>query len=191
MAVKGGRAVPEVGEQVKAAATELIKLAGVGPGQLLVIGCSTSEVLGRRIGTAGSLQLAAEIMAAVQAAAAERGVALAIQCCEHLNRALVLPRAVAEQQRLPVVSAWPVPKAGGALAAVAMDALPDPVLVESIQADAGLDIGHTLIGMHLRPVVVPVRLSVERIGQAPLVAARTRPKLIGGERAVYRREGTP
>lgn len=175
----------QVRRQAREALTELLQQAQLQPGALAVIGCSTSEVRGEHIGTAGSTAVAAALLEGLLAAAGEHGVELAIQCCEHLNRALVVERRAAAG--LTEVAAYPVPGAGGALAARAMEAFAAPVLVEEVCADAGLDIGQTLIGMHLRRVAVPVRLRAHRIGAAAVTAARTRPKLIGGPRAVYER----
>jgi uncharacterized protein (TIGR01440 family) len=168
-------------------ATSLCQEAGLKPGQILVVGCSTSEVAGKRIGSSGSEELAEVIMSGLLSAVREQGVSLAIQCCEHLNRALVVEEQVAKEHRLTVVEVVPVPEAGGALAARAMDSFSQPVLVENIVAQAGIDIGHTLIGMHLQPVAVPVRIEgLDKLGEAPVVLAKTRPKLIGGARAQYR-----
>jgi len=172
--------------EVTAAVKELITVAGLKKGQVLVVGCSTSEVRGQCIGSSGSKEVAGRIMTALKEVCHSSGVAIAIQCCEHLNRALVVERSVMEQYGLDEVSVVPVSGAGGALAAEAMSSLSDPVVVEKVQAHAGLDIGLTLIGMHLKPVAVPVRLKQKYVGQAFLNAARTRPKLIGGERAVYK-----
>ncbi len=166
---------------------ELAVAAGLGTGRLMVVGCSTSEVIGNRIGTGGSEAVAAEVWAALAIVQAEYGFDIAVQCCEHLNRALVVERTVLNQERLNEVAAVPVPGAGGAFAALAYSRMLDPCLAESITVDAGLDIGDTFVAMHLRRVVVPVRLSLSAIGQAHLTAARTRPPLIGGERAVYRK----
>ena len=163
----------------------LLDLAGLDPGELVVIGCSTSEILGQRIGSGGSPEMAAHLFAALTAVAARHQVVLAIQCCEHLNRALVVERQTMRDHRLTQVTVWPVWNAGGSLAAAAMRGFQDPVSVETVQAAAGMDIGHTLIGMHLRPVAVPVRLPWKQIGEADLVLARTRPKLVGGMRACY------
>lgn len=175
----------EIGRQTAAAAEELLAQARLKPGQVLVVGCSTSEVRGAKIGSAGSEDVAAAILAALHKSCADRGVYLAVQCCEHLNRALVVERPAAERYGWEEVSVAPVPKAGGALAARAMRVFAEPVVVETVLAHAGLDIGSTLIGMHLRRVAVPVRLGQKSVGQAPVTAARTRPKLIGGTRAVY------
>ncbi|RYL94008.1 TIGR01440 family protein [Sporolactobacillus sp. THM19-2] len=152
---------------------------------LLVLGCSTSEVRGNRIGTSGSPEIAAAIYQAIKTCHDRTGVHFAFQCCEHLNRALVLDREVAEQRHFDPVTVRPIPHAGGSMAAYAWEHLSHPVVVEFIRADGGLDIGDTLIGMHLKHVAVPVRSQVRQIGEAHLVMARTRPKLIGGERAVY------
>lgn len=172
-------------EQVALALNELLDEAGLKDGQLVVVGCSTSEVRGQMIGSSGSEDVAAAILAALMKVCAERGAYLAVQCCEHLNRALVVERAAAERYGLEEVSVVPVPGAGGALAARAMTEYHDAVVVETIEAHAGLDIGSTLIGMHLKRVAVPVRLKQNHVGQAFVTAARTRPKLIGGNRAVY------
>lgn len=152
---------------------------------ILVIGVSTSEVIGAKIGTAGSGDVAAAIFSAVEKWRDRHSFHVAVQCCEHLNRALVVKRETLERFNLTEVAAVPVPQAGGSMAAHVFRQWPDAVLVESVQAHAGIDIGDTLIGMHLCPVVVPVRPSVKKIGQAHVTAARTRPKLIGGSRAVY------
>ncbi|MDN5345495.1 MAG: hypothetical protein PWQ18_1609 [Clostridia bacterium] len=170
---------------VKAAAAELITLAALQPGQILVAGCSTSEITGARIGTASSLEIGRAVAAGLLQATRAAQVYLAAQCCEHLNRALVIEAGAARLYGLPVVTVVPAPKAGGSLATAVFQALYRPVVVASVQAHAGLDIGATLIGMHLRPVAVPVRLQVRAISSAPVTAARTRPPLIGGERAVY------
>jgi uncharacterized protein (TIGR01440 family) len=176
----------EIRRQVAEATTGLLQAAALEPGQILVVGCSTSEVIGQRVGTAGSSDVAQAILDGLLDIAAKSGVSLAIQCCEHLNRALVVDEATWRRYDLERVIVIPVPKAGGALAAVAMRRFDRSVVVESIRAHAGMDIGGVLIGMHLRPVAAPVRLSINSVGQARLIMARTRPKLIGGERAVYR-----
>jgi len=154
-------------------------------GQVLVVGCSTSEILGKRIGTASNLGVAGEVLQALLDAAATWSVELAIQCCEHLNRALVVSRQLAERERLVVVNAIPGIRAGGALAAAAFAHMESPTLVESIAADFGIDIGSTLIGMHLKRVAVPVRVKSRWVGEAHLVVARTRPPYIGGPRTEY------
>ncbi len=163
----------------------LLERADFNPVRLLVVGCSTSEVSGGTIGHASSPDLGQEIARAVLDAASSVGFAPAFQCCEHLNRALVVEREVAERFNLPVVCAVPHPKAGGSCASAAYRLMKNPVLVASASADAGMDIGQTLIGMHLRSVAVPVRLSQTHVGDALLTCARTRPPLIGGERAKY------
>lgn len=155
------------------------------PGSLMVVGCSTSEVLGGRIGKNGSAALGEIIAAEVLAAARSHGIHAAAQCCEHLNRALVIERAEAERRGFTIVSAVPKPHAGGSFGAAFYLQLADPVLVETISADCGIDIGQTLIGMHLKRVAVPIRLSQKTLGSAVITAAKTRPALIGGERARY------
>ncbi len=165
--------------------TEVLEMAKLSPGQILVVGCSTSEVLGAAIGSAGSASVAEVIFHSLQQVCNQLGIHLAVQCCEHLNRALVIEEEVACRYQLEQVMVVPVPKAGGALGAQAMKDFNQPVVVENIRAHAGLDIGGTLIGMHLKAVAVPLRLTQKQIGQAFVTAARTRPKLIGGPRAVY------
>lgn len=176
----------QVRQQVDTVARELADVAALQPGQILVVGCSTSEVLGKRVGTAGSAEVAAAIFAPLWQLCGERGLFLAAQGCEHINRSLVVSEACAERYGLDIVSVVPVPKAGGAFAAHAIRHMPGAVVVEECKAHAGLDVGSVLIGMHLRKVAVPARLGLDMIGHARLTAARTRPKLIGGERAVYR-----
>ena len=171
--------------QARTAATELLDAAGLKPGDIFVVGCSSSEVVGGQIGHASSQEAAGAVFAGIYPVLQERGVHLAAQCCEHLNRALIVEGACAEQYGCEPVCVVPQPKAGGSFATTAWRAFQRPTAVEHIRAHAGLDIGGTLIGMHLREVAVPVRLSVGRIGQAILLCARTRPKFIGGSRAVY------
>ena len=155
------------------------------PVKLLVVGCSSSEIAGGVIGHDSTYGLGELVAQAALGCAKGLGFACAFQCCEHLNRALVIERAEAVKRNLQIVCAVPRPKAGGSLATAAYKAMQDPVLVESIAADAAIDIGQTLVGMHLRRVAVPVRLSAKAIGAAIVTAARTRPPLIGGERARY------
>ncbi len=175
----------DIEQSVYAALTELLQTAGLQRDQILVVGASTSEIRGQRIGTGGSLAVARAVVAGALRARDHIGCHIGFQCCEHLNRALVTERRTLREYRLEEVAAVPMPQAGGAVAAVAYRTLGEAVLVEQISADAGVDIGDTLIGMHLRRVAVPVRLRIEQIGSAHLTAARTRPKLIGGERAFY------
>ena len=154
-------------------------------GDLFVIGCSTSEVAGKHIGTSGSEDIAAEIFSAVQELKEYTGIRLAFQCCEHLNRALVVERETMQRERYDEVSVIPVPTAGGSMAAYAYKNMDDPVMVEHIEAVAGMDIGETMIGMQLKAVAVPLRFQTKQIGEARVTGARTRPKLIGGQRANY------
>jgi len=181
----GDRAYQHFASQVEEIVRELAAAGGLSSGQLLVIGVSTSEVLGKRIGTSGTLEAAEQIYLGVEAARADIGFIPVYQCCEHLNRALVIEKQAAERYGLEPVAAVPVPKAGGSMAAYAYQKLEQPCLVESIQAHAGIDIGDTFIGMHLKQVAVPVRPTVKAIGEAHVTMAYTRPKLIGGARAVY------
>lgn len=175
-----------IASELRAATEELISVAGSKKGQVLVVGCSTSEVVGSKIGTAGSMEAATVIFAVLHELTLKHGLFLAVQCCEHLNRALVTEAAAAEKYGWEEVSVRPVQHAGGALGTVAYAKFSQPIVVEKIQAHLGLDIGQTLIGMHLKRVAVPVRLVQKKIGDAVLTAARTRASLIGGERAVYK-----
>ena len=172
-------------QTVRQAAEQLLKQARLQRGEILVVGCSSSEVMGQRIGTGSSMEAAKAVYAGCAPVLSREGIALAVQCCEHLNRALIVEQATAERYGYEMVNVRPQPKAGGSLATVAWESFSHPVAVEHIRAKAGMDIGGTLIGMHLQEVAVPVRLSVSRIGEAVLLCARTRPKFIGGERAQY------
>ena len=182
---------PQLGQirkQAQQAVAELCDAAHLRPGALFVVGCSSSEVLGERIGTHTSMDVAGALYEGIASEMKERGVFLAAQCCEHLNRALVVERTVLERYDLEQVNAIPQPNhAGGAFASVTWNRMADPVLVESLSARAyaGIDIGGTLIGMHIHPVVVPVRISIDRIGEASILCARRRPKYVGGQRAIY------
>ena len=165
------------------AAEELLSLSKLHSGSIVIIGCSSSEVTGGRIGTASNPDAAEAIFEALDSVFSPEGIYIAAQCCEHLNRAVIVERAAVPNA--PIVNVLPQPKAGGSFATAAYRHFKEPVALESIQADAGLDIGGTLIGMHLKPVVVPLKLSVRKIGDAILIGARTRAKFIGGSRAVY------
>lgn len=180
----------EIRSQSRAALEQLLleNRSHFNPVRLLAVGCSTSEVAGGTIGHASAYEIGEVIAETVLELAAEQGFAPAFQCCEHLNRCLVVERETAEKYGLTIVCAVPRPKAGGSLATAAWKRMRQPVLAERIQADAGIDIGLTLIGMHLKPVAVPIRLKTDRIGCAIVTAARTRPRLIGGERAAYTEE---
>lgn len=171
--------------QTKTAVCELLDAADLKAGQILVVGCSSSEIVGGQIGKHSSYDTAKAVFAAIYEETRKRGIYLAAQCCEHLNRALVVENDCAEKYGLETVSVCPQPKAGGSFATAAWLNFNAPVAVEHIRAHAGLDIGGTLVGMHLREVAVPVRLSVNAIGEANILCARTRPKYIGGERAKY------
>ncbi len=165
------------------AAEELIEKAKLKNGDIVAIGCSTSEVMGEKIGTSSVAELGEVIYNSLAEVFCAKGIYIAAQCCEHLNRALIVEReAVPNAYACNVV---PQPKAGGSFATAAYKAMKKPIAVESIVADAGMDIGDTLIGMHVRPVVVPLRLSIKSVGNAHLTCARSRAKFIGGERAHY------
>ncbi len=179
--------VDSIREECQQAAGELAAKAGLKPGMLVVIGCSSSEIMGARIGKGSSLEAAQAVYDGLTAVFAPQGIAIAAQCCEHLNRALIVERRCVPPGS-EIVNVMPQPHAGGSFAFTAWQRFEDPVAVETIQADAGMDIGDTLIGMHLKRVAVPVRLATDRIGSAHLVCARTRPKYIGGPRAVYQVE---
>lgn len=174
-------------EEITAAAVntteEIIEVAGLKKGQILVVGCSTSEICGDKIGTNSNLDVAKAAFKGIYDVATSKGIYVATQCCEHLNRAIIV-----EREAVPfaeIVNVVPQPKAGGSLSTTAYSVFNDPVAIEEIKADAGIDIGGTLIGMHLKKVAVPVRLVNNKIGEASVSAARTRAKFIGGERAHY------
>ena len=173
-------------KQTTAAIAELCEKAKLKPGHMVVVGCSTSEVMGSKIGTNSNPDVAGEIFSALYDYTKAKGLHLAIQCCEHLNRAIITERAAAAYAE--PVNVVPQPKAGGSLATKAYAGFADPVALEQIKADAGLDIGFTMIGMHLKQVAVPLRLTNNTIGEAMVLAARTRPKFIGGARAIYDEE---
>lgn len=174
-----------IGEEAYMAAKELLEAAKLEKGEILVVGCSTSEVSGAGIGTFSSPEVAEVVFGGIYQATQEAEVYLAAQCCEHLNRAVILEKEAAVHYGYEIVNVVPQPKAGGSFATAAYKAFEHPAAVEHIRAHAGLDIGDTLIGMHLREVAVPLRIRTKEIGDAHVVCARTRPKYIGGERAVY------
>lgn len=169
--------------QARQAVQELLEQAHLQAGDILVVGCSSSEILGGTIGKASSVDAAHAVLEGILPVLQEKGIYLAAQCCEHLNRALIIEKAAVS--KADIVAVVPYPKAGGSFATAAYEAFEQPVAVERIAADAGMDIGDTLIGMHLHPVAVPVRTKTDRIGCARVVCARTRPKYIGGSRAHY------
>lgn len=164
-------------------AKEIIEEAKLTQGNILVVGCSTSEVIGSKIGTNSSPDTANELFEGIKKAADEKDVFIAAQCCEHLNRAIIIEKAAVGKS--DICNVVPQPKAGGSFATAAYKAFENPVAVEEIKADAGIDIGFTMIGMHLKKVAVPVRLKNNKIGEATVLAARVRPKFIGGCRACY------
>lgn len=173
----------EIKLQCQVAVKELIAIAKLKKGDILVVGCSTSEVVGSKIGTNSDPNTAEKIFDGIYTELKNNGIYLAVQCCEHLNRAIVTERAAVPFAE--AVNAIPQKKAGGSLATVAYNNFENPIVIEEIKADAGMDIGDTFIGMHLKRVAVPVRLSIKSIGEAHLTCARVRPKFVGGSRAVY------
>ena len=178
----------EIRKQTERCMHALLDAAGMEPGDIVAVGCSTSEIMGTRIGTSPTDEAAEAVFAAIYPLLQTKGIWLAAQCCEHLNRALVVEKEAAARYGLPLVSVVPVPKAGGSWAAWAYRHLHSPVVVENLdshRAAAGLDIGETWVGMHVKPVAVVVRPENPQIGEARVTMARTRPKLIGGERALY------
>jgi len=168
-----------------AVVAEFLQKIHLEAGDIVVVGCSSSEVIGGNIGKASSPEVGKAVFDAIYSELKPRGIYVAAQCCEHLNRAVILEKQAARERGLEIVNVVPFPKAGGSFATAAYGALECPVAVETVKADAGIDIGDTLIGMHLKAVAVPVRLDNNTIGEARIVCARTRPKLIGGERAHY------
>ena len=177
--------VGQIKKDAETVLSELLGVANLRKGDILVIGCSSSEILGEHIGKCSSPEAAKAVLDAVLPTLREKGIWLAAQCCEHLNRAIIVERACAEQYGYEIVNVKPQPKAGGSFASAVYESFESPVALENVRASAGIDIGGTLIGMHLRAVAVPVRTSVRMIGKANVICARTRPKYIGGPRAVY------
>lgn len=175
----------EIKEQTKIIMTELLEVAGLKKGDIFVVGCSSSEIIGQKIGKGSSPEAANAVFEVIYDILKKKGIYLAAQCCEHLNRAVIIEEDCAEKYGYEIVNVKPQPKAGGSFATAAYGNFKSPVAVEHISAKAGIDIGGTLIGMHLRHVAVPVRVSISRIGEANVLCARTRPKFIGGSRAVY------
>lgn len=175
----------QIKDQVLIALNSLLQAFPLNKQHILVVGVSTSEVAGQTIGSAGSEIIAREIYEALEEKKIQHGFGLAFQGCEHINRALIVERALAEKYSLETVSVVPVRNAGGAMSAYAYSQMKEPVIVEFIKADAGIDIGDTFIGMHLKHVAVPIRAQIKQIGEAHLTMAKTRPKLIGGIRAQY------
>lgn len=184
--ILSGKAAEELQKQAADAAEALCRAANLTAGQTVVVGCSSSEITGERIGSSSSPEAAEAVLAGLSQVFTDRGIHIAAQCCEHLNRAVIIDRAAWHGEE--IVNVVPMPKAGGAFAAAAYRTFADPVAIAEIRADAGLDIGGTMIGMHLKRVAVPLRLEIKKIGEASLAAARVRPPFAGGERAIYDEE---
>jgi len=175
----------EISKMVFEAITELIETSGIKKGEIVVMGSSSSEILGEHIGKGSSAEVGEAVIEGALSAIKPHGVYLAVGCCEHLNRAVVIEREAAEKYGFEIVAVVPAIKAGGSTGTAAYKHFKDPVMVEFVKAHAGIDIGNTLIGMHLRHVAVPLRLSIDKIGEAHVTYAKTRPKYIGGARACY------
>ncbi len=177
--------IKEIAKQAKDAVLEVIEASKIKEGEIFVVGCSSSEIIGEKIGKGSSPETANVVFDAIYNELKKRNIYLAAQCCEHLNRALIIERKAAKKYFYPCVNAVPQPKAGGSFATAAYKAFEEPVCVEKIAAKAGMDIGETLIGMHIAPVCVPLRIKTKKIGMANVICARSRLKYIGGSRAVY------
>lgn len=177
--------IENIQKEVKAVFSEVVDQANLQEGSILVIGCSTSEIAGSPMGTDSNLKLAESVYDAFYDYLKSKGIYMAVQCCEHLNRALVVEKELADKLMLERVNVVPQPKAGGSSATTAYKLFEHPVMVEHIKADAGVDIGGVLIGMHLKETAVPLKMKNKHIGEAIVISARTRPRFIGGVRAVY------
>ena len=171
--------------QLEELLSEISEQVNLEPGSFFVVGCSTSEVAGKRIGTSGAWEIGEALYEPLKAFADKYRLNLAFQGCEHINRALTIERDAAKIGNLEPVTVIPTPQAGGSMSAFAYAQMSNPVVVEELKAHAGIDIGQTLIGMHLKQVAIPIRTSIDKVGNAVVTIASTRPKLIGGERAIY------
>ena len=183
--IKDKALLESIKNDAEAAVSAIVSEAKLESGDLFIVGCSSSEVLGEKIGTNSSVDVADAIFKGIYGVLKDKGIFMAVQCCEHLNRAVILEKKAAKLFGYDEVNVIPQPKAGGSLGTLAFERLENAVAVEKVRADAGLDIGLTMIGMHLKEVAVPLRLPIKKIGNAPIVCARTRPKFIGGIRAKY------
>lgn len=183
--IKDKALLESIKKEAEAVVYAIVSEAKLEEGDLFIVGCSSSEVLGEKIGTNSSVDVADAIFNGIYRVLKEKGIFMAVQCCEHLNRAVILEKKAAKLFGYEEVNVIPQPKAGGSLGTLAFERLENAVAVEKVRADAGLDIGLTMIGMHLKEVAVPLRIPVKKIGNAPIVCARTRPKFVGGIRAKY------
>lgn len=175
----------QIQEEAKEITRQLLEKANLKAGDIMVVGCSTSEIAAHDIGSHSSQEIGQAVFKGIQTELKKAGVYLAAQCCEHLNRVIIIEEEAAVKYGLEMVNAVPQPKAGGSFGTAAYQGFVHPTAVENVQAHAGIDIGDTLIGMHLRKVAVPVRLEKQSLGQAHVVCARTRRKFVGGERTHY------
>lgn len=179
----------DIEESARLAVKELLLVSDLREHDIMVIGCSSSEIMGHKIGSNSAMEAASAVYRGISDVLFEHGIYLAAQCCEHLNRAIILEEEARNYYGYEEVNVVPHPHAGGSFATCVYQNMKNPVAVEEIKAHAGMDIGDTLIGMHLRRVAVPIRIPIKKIGEANLVCARTRPKFIGGERAQYKIKG--
>lgn len=175
----------QITKQTEAVVNELLSQAKLKKGDTVVVGCSSSEIIGEKLGTDSNLAVAQAVFEAIYSILNKNGLYLAAQCCEHLNRAIIVERELAEKKGYEIVNVVPQPKAGGSFSTTAYKRFNDAVAIESVTAQAGIDIGGTLIGMHIQRVAVPIHLENRQIGKAAVLAARSRPKFVGGSRAVY------
>ena len=175
----------EIKKEINIAVNEIIEKSKIKSGDVFVVGCSSSEILGDKIGTNSNVDLGKVVFEEIYNILKEKNIYLAAQCCEHLNRSLIVEKECAKEYNLPMVNVIPQPKAGGSFATAAYHGFENPCAVEKVFAKAGLDIGGTLIGMHIVPVVVPLRISIKKIGEANIICARSRLKFVGGQRAIY------
>ena len=175
----------EIKKEINIAVNEIIEKSKIESGDVFVVGCSSSEILGDKIGTNSNVDLGKIVFEEIYNVLKERNIYLAAQCCEHLNRSLIVEKECAKEYGFPMVNVIPQPKAGGSFATAAYHGFKKPCAVENVSAKAGLDIGGTLIGMHIVPVVVPLRISIKKIGEANIICARSRLKFVGGQRAIY------
>ncbi|MGM0212797.1 TIGR01440 family protein [Enterococcus sp. AZ109] len=175
----------ELKETLTTIVNDILAEAELKPGNVFVLGCTTSEIVGGMIGKNSSKEVGEWVIETLKELLDPKDIYLAVQGCEHINRALVVERELAEKKDWEVVNVKPVLHAGGSCSVAAFEQFTDPVEVEHIIAQAGVDIGDTSIGMHVKHVQVPVRPSIKELGGAHVTALRSRAKYIGGPRANY------
>lgn len=177
--------VEQLARETQAITRDILEKSAIVTGQVFVLGLSSSEVAGGLIGKNSNAEIGRIIVQAVLEETKKRGLYLAVQGCEHVNRALVVEKEYAERKDLEIVNVLPSLHAGGSGQVAAFELMSDPVEVEEIVAHAGLDIGDTAIGMHVKRVQVPLVPFQRELGGAHVTALASRPKLIGGARAHY------